>query len=54
MENKGLRGIATNYERVKQALGPEKVERAVEEVMRQEVAGKRQGEKKRKINREER
>ena len=35
MENKALRQISANYERVKRAFGPEEVEQAVEDAKRQ-------------------
>lgn len=38
MENKALRGIPTNYERVGRAFGPQEVERAVEDAKRREAA----------------
>ena len=40
LENKGLRGIAADYERVKRAFGAEEVERAVEDAKRREAAEK--------------
>ena len=42
MENKGLKGIAANYERVKRAFGPEEVERAVEDAKRRETVEREQ------------
>ena len=42
LENKGLRGIATNDERVKRAFGSGEVERAVEREKRREQAEKEQ------------
>ena len=50
-ENKALRGIAANYERVKRAFGPEEVERAVEDAKRREAAEKEQRKAKRKFSR---
>lgn len=38
LENKTLRGIATNYERVKRAFGPQEVEAAVEKVKQRDAA----------------
>ena len=49
MENKGLRGIAADYERVKRAFGAEEVERAVEDAKRREAAEKEQRKAKRKF-----
>ena len=40
MENKALRGVAANYERVKRAFGPEQVEAAVEAAKQREQAEK--------------
>lgn len=40
LENKSLRGIAANYERVKRAFGPQEVEAAVEEDKRRETTEK--------------
>ena len=40
MENKALRGVAANYERVKRAFGPEQVEAAVEADKQREQAEK--------------
>ena len=51
LENKGLRGIAADYERVKQAFGAEEVERVVEEEKRREQAEKEQKKAKRKFSR---
>ena len=51
LENKGLRGIAADYERVKRAFGVEEVERAVENAKRREVAEKEQRKAKRKFSR---
>lgn len=42
MENKGLKGIAANYERVRRAFGAEEVERAVEDAKRREAAEREQ------------
>ena len=50
-ENKALRGIVANFERVKRAFGPEEVERAVAEVKRREAAEKEQRKAKRKFSR---
>lgn len=50
LENKALRGIAANYERVKRAFGPEEVERVVAEEKRREVAEKGQRKAKRKFS----
>jgi len=50
-ENKALRGIAANYERVKQAFGSEEVEQAVKEAKRREAAEKEQRKAKRKFSR---
>ena len=51
LENKGLRGIAADYERVRRAFGAEEVERAVEEEKRREQAEKEQKKAKRKFSR---
>ena len=51
LENKGLRGIAADYERVKRAFGAGEVERAVEEEKRREQAEKEQKKAKRKFSR---
>ena len=51
MENKGLRGIAADYERVKRAFGDGEVERAVEDAKRREAAEKEQRKAKRKFSR---
>ena len=51
LENKGLRGIAADYERVKRAFGAEEVERAVEDAKRREAAEKEQRKAKRKFSR---
>lgn len=40
MENKALRGVAANYERVKRAFGPQEVEQAMEAAKQQEQAEK--------------
>ena len=40
MENKALRGVAANYERVKRAFGPQEVEQAVEAAKQREQAEK--------------
>ncbi len=40
MENKALRGVAANYERVKRAFGPQEVEQAVEADKQREQAEK--------------
>ena len=40
MENKALRGVAANYERVKRAFGPQEVEQAVETAKQREQAEK--------------
>lgn len=40
MENKALRGISADYERVKRAFGPQEVEQAVEAVRQREQADK--------------
>lgn len=40
MENKALRGVAANYERVKRAFGPQEVEQAVEDAKQWEQAEK--------------
>lgn len=40
MENKALRGVAANYERVKRVFGPEQVEAAVEAAKQREQAEK--------------
>lgn len=50
LENKTLRGIAANYERVKRTFGPEEVERAVEDVKRQETTEKERRKAKRKFS----
>ncbi len=50
-ENKTLLGIAANYERVKRAFGPEKVERAVEDAKRREAQEREQRKAKRKFSR---
>ena len=50
LENKGLRGIAADYERVRRAFGAEEVERAVEEEKRREQAEKEQKKAKRKFS----
>lgn len=41
MENKALRQISANYERVKRAFGPEQVEAAVEAAKQREQAEKK-------------
>ena len=51
LENKGLRGVAADFERVKRAFGAGEVERAVEEVKRREMAEKEQRRTKRKFSR---
>ena len=51
LENKGLRGIAADYERVKRAFGTEEMERAVEDAKRREAAEKEQRKAKRKFSR---
>ena len=51
LENKGLRGIAADYERVKRAFGAEEVERAVDDTKRREAAEKEQRKAKRKFSR---
>ena len=51
LENKGLRGIAADYERVKRAFGDGEVERAVEDAKRREAAEKEQRKAKRKFSR---
>ena len=51
LENKGLRGIAADYERGKRAFGAEEVERAVEDAKRREAAEKEQRKAKRKFSR---
>ena len=48
LENKALRGTATDFERVKRAFGPE---RAVEDARRREAAEKAQRKTKRKFSR---
>lgn len=40
MENKALRGVAADYERVKRAFGPQEVEQAVEADKQREQAEK--------------
>ena len=40
IENKALRGVAANYERVKRAFGPQEVEQAVEAAKQREQAEK--------------
>ena len=42
MENKALRHISADYERVKRAFGPQEVESAVEAVRQREQAEKTQ------------
>ncbi len=51
LENKGLRGIAADFERVKRAFGAGEVERAVEEVKRRELAEEEQRRAKRRFSR---
>ena len=51
LENKALRGTATDFERVKRAFGSEEVERAVEDAKRREMAEKEQRKAKRKFSR---
>ena len=51
MENKALRGTATDFERVKLAFGPEEVERAVEDVKRREAQEREQKKAKRRFRR---
>ena len=51
LENKGLRGVAADFERVKRAFGAGEVERAVEEVKRREAAEKEQRRTKRRFSR---
>ena len=51
MENKGLRGIAADFERVKRAFGPEEVERAVEDAKRRDAAEREQRKAKQKFSR---
>ena len=51
LENKGLRGVAADFERAKRAFGAGEVERAVEEVKRREMAEKEQRRTKRKFSR---
>jgi hypothetical protein len=41
-ENRGLRNMAQDYERVRRAYGPERIAATVEEVRRQEEAEKEQ------------
>ena len=40
MENKALRGVAANYERVKRAFGPQEVEQTVETAKQREQTEK--------------
>ena len=40
LENKALRGVSADYERVKRAFGPQEVEQAVEAVKQREQAEK--------------
>ena len=51
LENKALRGIVADFERVKRAFGSEEVERAVEDAKRREAVEKEQKKAKRKFNR---
>ena len=51
LENKGLRGIAADYERVKRAFGAGEIERVVEEEKRREQAETEQKKAKRKFSR---
>lgn len=51
MENKKLRQISADYERVKRVFGPEEVEKAVVEAKCQEAAEKEQRKAKRKFSR---
>ena len=50
-ERDSLKGQVMDYARIKWAFGPEEVERAVEEVKRQETAEKEQRKAKRKFSR---
>jgi len=52
LENKSLRGIAANYERVKRTFGPQEVEQAVEADKQREQAEKAR--KRRSFSRDER
>lgn len=54
LENKSLRGIAANYERVKRAFGAQEVETAMETVRQQEQAEKSQKRPRRSFSRDER
>ena len=51
MENKALRGTATDFERVKLAFGPEEVEWAVEDAKCREAQEREQKKAKRKFSR---
>ena len=51
MEDKALRGIVADFERVKRAFGPEKVEWAVEDAKRREAQEREQKKAKRKFSR---
>lgn len=51
MGNIALRGTVADFERVKQAFGPEEVERAVEDARRRETQEREQKKVKRKFNR---
>lgn len=51
LENKKLRQISADYERVKRVFGPEEVEKAVVEAKCQEAAEKEQRKAKRKFSR---
>ena len=54
MENKALRGVAANYERVKRAFGPQEVEQAVEAAKQWEQAEKARKRPRRSFSRGER
>lgn len=51
MENKSLRGIVADYERVKRAFGAEEMERAAEDAKQREAAEKEQRKAKRRFSR---